>query len=84
MGNNNQTQEERLRNLPILLVFNKADNLSQVDKVMIESMFQVQSLLTEFPNFNFVFCSALLGDHVGDVLAWISTSLFAHEKGMPS
>ena len=30
---------ERLRNLPILLVFNKADNLQNVDKVALESMF---------------------------------------------
>ena len=40
---------DRLKNLPILLAFNKADSLRHVDKVMLEDMFQVDTLLTEYP-----------------------------------
>jgi len=63
--------QDRLKNLPILLVLNKADSLQNVDKVTIESMFQVELLLQEFPNFNFTFCSALNGTNASDVLNWI-------------
>ena len=75
----NQEESERmqaqLRGLPILLVFNKADSLHHVDKVTIESMFQVERLLQEFINFNFTFCSALNGINSHEVLDWIDQAL---------
>ena len=70
-----KAQLERLRNLPILLIFNKADSLQHVDKVMLENMFQVEYLLEEYPNFNFTFCSALNGTNARDVLDWIEKAL---------
>ena len=70
---------EKLKNLPILLAFNKADSLRHVDKVQLEDMFQVDSLLSEYPQFNFTYCSALNGTNAEDILEWISNALFGQE-----
>ena len=66
--------------MPILLAFNKADSLRHVDKVQCEDMFMVDNLLSEYPQFNFTYCSALNGTNALEILEWIGNSLFSQSQ----
>jgi hypothetical protein len=56
-------------------VLNKTDDVEMVDKVGIEEVLDLESLLEEYPNFNFIYASATTGYNCLEILNWIDITL---------
>ena len=58
-------------------MFNKADNGKGIimDKPFIECMFDLESMLSTYPKFNYIYASAATSLNCDEIYQWIASSL---------
>ncbi len=62
---------EKVKEKPVLIVMNKCENHDFIDKQGIEMLFNLPDLLSQYPNLNVIYASALQGNNCSEIYLWV-------------